>query len=154
MCTRCRSISCSKIVRKFPTFLLLVTLGWFCGMAHAELVVIVNPANRIERMTRDDVINIFMGRFRQFGNGVPATPFDLPNASPEKEIFYRLLLGKTVAEVNAYWARLVFSGYARAPAVVATQAEVLEAVANQRGGIAYLPRSQVDHRVRIVFELE
>lgn len=62
----------------------------------------------IETLSRTDVINIFMGRFRQLPSGATAQPIDIP-VSPVRAQFYRVLVNKEPAEMNAYWARLVFA---------------------------------------------
>jgi hypothetical protein len=60
---------------------------------------------------------------------------------------------QNLAEINAYWARLVFSGKTRPPQVVENADSILRQVASQPGALAYVERSQADPRVKIVFEL-
>ncbi|MDD4880546.1 MAG: hypothetical protein PHX10_03125 [Gallionellaceae bacterium] len=122
--------------------------------AEADLVVVVNARNGIERLTLDSVINIFMGRYRQLPSGIPAQPVDQPDGRPEKARFYRLLVNKDLAEINAYWARLIFSGRTSPPYQAKSTAEILDRLARQPGAIAYIERNQADPRVRIVLELE
>lgn len=128
-------------------------LAW-AGAASAEaLVVIVNPASGIERMTRAEVAAVFMGRSRRLASGVTALPLDLSGNSAERVHFYDLLLGKTLPEVNSYWARLLFTGRASPPQQVASAAEIVTTVAANKSAIGYVPRSKADSRVRIVLEL-
>lgn len=77
------------------------------AQAAAELVIIANPASGVEKLTRDEAVNIFMGRYRRLPSGMAALPMD---ENGEKAVFYRALLGKELPEVQSYWARLVFSG--------------------------------------------
>lgn len=44
--------------------------------ADTDLVVVMNTNSGIERLSRDQVINIFLGRFRQLPNGATALPVD------------------------------------------------------------------------------
>lgn len=124
------------------------------GRAEADLVVVVNARSGIERLSLDSVINIFMGRYRQLPSGIPAQPIDQPEERPEKARFYRLLVDKDLAEINAYWARLIFSGKTSPPYQAKGTAEILDRLARQPGTIAYIERSQADPRARIVLELE
>lgn len=117
-----------------------------------ELVVVVNAASGVGRLSRDQVVNIFLGRFRQFPSGLPAEPIDQSDDGPLKAQFYRLLVDKDVAEINAYWARLIFSGRTTPPQEKESAGEVLRLLTSRKGGIAYVDRSQVDHRLTIVFE--
>lgn len=122
--------------------------------AFAQLAVVVNARSGVAVLTRNEVMNIFLGRYRQFFNGQEALPVDLVDSNPDRARFYQSLVGKDVSEINAYWARLVFSGRVRPPVQVVGADEVLKYVANNPGGIGFVDLSKVDARVRVVFELK
>lgn len=130
--------------------LLLLLLMPVMGLG-SDLVVVANPKSGAERLSREQVVNIFLGRFRQFPSGLTAEPLDLPEA--ERARFYRKLVGKELAEINAYWARLIFSGRTLPPEPLKSEAAVVYRVASSPGAIGYVSRAAVDTRVRIVFEL-
>jgi ABC-type phosphate transport system substrate-binding protein len=134
-------------------FLSLVFLVELTSFARADLVLVTNPQSGIERLTQDEVINIYLGRYRRLASGMVAEPFDHPIDSELRSRFYRRLVNKNLAEINAYWARLVFSGKTRPPQVIENADSVLRQIASQPGALAYVERSQVDTRVKIVFEL-
>lgn len=121
--------------------------------AHADLVVVAHPQSGIERLTQDEVVNIYLGRYRRLASGLVAEPLDLPVDSELRSRFYRGLVNKSPAEINAYWARLVFSGKTRPPQVVDTVDDALRLVATYPQALAYIQRSRVDARVKVVFEL-
>ncbi|MHB1360508.1 MAG: hypothetical protein ACYCWC_13100 [Rhodocyclaceae bacterium] len=121
--------------------------------AAAELVVVANPQSGIERLTQEEVVNIYLGRYRRLASGITAEPIDLAGDTGLKARFYRSLVGKTLAEINAYWARLVFSGKTRPPLALDSVEAALRRVAAQPGALAYVERAQADQRVRVVFEL-
>lgn len=135
-----------------PIFLGLCLL-LLAPLAAAELVVVANPQSGIERLTQDEVINIYLGRYRRLASGITAEPIDLAGDTELKTRFYRRLVGKTLAEINAYWARLVFSGKTRPPQLVDSTEAALQRVATHPGALAYVERAQADRRVRVVFEL-
>jgi hypothetical protein len=122
-------------------------------LAAADLVLVANPGSGIERLSQDEVVNIYLGRYRRLASGTSAEPIDLSGDSEYKARFYRKLVGKSLAEINAYWARLVFSGKTRPPLQVASAEEALQQVVMRAGGLAYVERSRADKRVAIVFEL-
>ncbi len=132
--------------------IVLLTLLQPLAAAADVIAVVVNQATDVDALSRTDVINIFMGRFRQFPSGATALPIDMP-ASPVRAQFYRALVNKEPAEINAYWARLVFAGRTSAPIQTNTADDVLKALHANPGGIAYLERSRVTTREKIVFEL-
>src|SRR5574343_144122 len=117
---------------------LLLATGWLLMQpvadARAELVVVVNARLGVAAMTRNEGVNIFFGRNRQFFNGVEAHPADM-------------------SEVNAYWSRQVFSGRMQPPPKAASAEDVLKWVVSHPGGIGFVELSKADARVRVVYEL-
>ncbi|MDP1733457.1 MAG: hypothetical protein Q8L44_03740 [Sulfuritalea sp.] len=134
--------------------ILFLSLLLLAPLAAAELVVVANPRSGIERLTQEDVANIYLGRYRHLASGLTAEPVDLAGDAGLKVRFYRALVGKNLAEINAYWARLVFSGRTRPPHVAENVEAALQYVAARPGALAYVDRVQADRRVRIVFEID
>lgn len=124
------------------------------AIAADNIVVIVNQNIGVNKMSRDDVIDIFLGRSRQLPSGVTALPLDLPSTSLEREQFYSQLTGKSMSEINAYWARLIFSGRASPPSLAHSQEEAMQMVADNRNAMGYVAKSKVTPSVRIIFELQ
>lgn len=137
--------------------ILLAVLPWAARAqqpAAGGLVVIVNPASGVTALQPSDAVNIFMGRYRKLPSGLVAFPIDIGERSAERENFYRQLVHKDLAEVDAYWARLVFSGQTSPPLQVPDGKTAVQLVAGNRAAIAYVDRSAVDDRVKVVLELD
>ena len=137
---------------KFPGLVLILAL-LLPVAAIAQIVVVVNSDSGVEKLDRSEVVNIFLGSFRQLPSGIMATPIDLPRAHPDRAEFYRQLVGKNSAEINTYWARLVFSGKTRPPIQTEREQEAVFLVQSEVGGVTYLDRGKVSGKMRIVFEL-
>ena len=90
---------------------LLCSMLWLllAAEAQAELVVVVNARSGVAAMSRNEVVNLFFGRSRQFFNGIEAQPVDMVDSHPDRARFYAGLVAKDLSEVNAYWSRQVFS---------------------------------------------
>lgn len=131
---------------------LFMTLWGLGAVGCAEPVVVVNAASAITRLGQDDVVNIFLGRYRRLPTGDTAVPIDQPENAALRTEFYRKLVNKEPNEVSAYWSRLLFSGKTSPPLQAVTANDVVVLLAGQPGGIAYIDRSQVDKRFRIVME--
>ena len=116
-------------------------------------MVIVNIRSGVATMTRNEVVNLFFGRSRQFFNGTEAQPVDLSDAHPDRARFYQLLVGKDLAQVDAYWSRQIFSGTTRPPPKFANSEDVIKWVIANPGGIGFVDAARVDARVRVVLEL-
>lgn len=132
-------------------FVLFLTL--LAPPALADMVLVANPRSGVERLKHDEVVNIYLGRYRRLPSGLTAEPLDQPAESEMKARFYRQLVGKSLAEINAYWARLVFSGKTLPPLAVASSDEALAQVAARHGALAYIERAKADKRVLVVYEL-
>lgn len=141
-------------MRPFVVRLLLFVFLLSPGALLADLVVVVNARSGVAAMSRNDVINLFFGRNRQFFNGLEAMPVDLDDKHPARAEFYRSLVGKDIAEINAYWSRQVFTGGAQALPRVGSTEEVIRWVASRPGGIGFVELSRTDARVRVVYELK
>ncbi|MCL2635030.1 MAG: hypothetical protein FWD50_00145 [Betaproteobacteria bacterium] len=121
--------------------------------ASGSLAVVVNARCGVAVLTRNEVINIFFGRYRLFFNGREAQPADLEDSHPLRGQFYRRLVGKDVSEINAYWSRQIFSGRMQALPKVATPEEMSKWVVANPCGIGFVEQGRVDARFNIVHEL-
>jgi len=119
----------------------------------SEVVVVVDARSSVERITQEEVVNIFLGRRRVLPNGEAAQPVEPPASDPVRAEFYRKLVDKSLAQISAYWASLYFSGKTRPPLQAESTGEVVELITRRPGGIGYLKRSEVSARVRIVLAL-
>ena len=135
-------------MKKYPLLLALLMLSLSAPASlRAELVVVAHPAAKVTQLSRSDLINIFMGRYRKLPSGVAALPVDL---GPLRERFYRQLVNKDLAEINSYWARLVFSGQASPPLQVAEEAEMLAYLRRNPGAIGFIDRADVPEDMVVV----
>lgn len=117
------------------------------------LVVIVNPSIGVQHLSRREVLDIFLGRYRTFPSGASALPIDLDVSSTERKQFYLLLAHKDSADMGSYWARLTFSGKVSPPFAVMDARMAIDIVANNPNAIAYVDRAAVDQRVRVALEI-
>lgn len=124
------------------------------GMAQAKPVVIVNRNNNISGMSRNEIIDLFMGRTKAFPNGSPVIPCDQGYNSETAAQFYRLLTGKSLAQINAYWARLIFTGRAVPPLQLKGNTMVLVEVRKNPAAIGYIDEKYVNDSVRVIFRFD
>ncbi|MEW5904818.1 MAG: hypothetical protein AB1722_10810 [Pseudomonadota bacterium] len=120
----------------------------------ADLVLVASADSGIPLLSHDQVVNIFLGRYRKLPDGATAEPLDIDGDSPERREFYERLLGKPLAEINAYWARLVFSGRTLPPEELPTQRAVLARVIHDPVAIGYVERANLNAQVKVVYEFD
>jgi len=80
--------------------------------------------------------------------------YEQPVASSLRESFFRSLNGMSVIQLNAYWARLRFSGEVLPPKGLADSRAVLEAVGSNRNAIGYVDAAVVSSSVKVVLLLK
>jgi len=129
----------------------LAPLLLLAASAQADLAVIAHPKNNIDRMTPQQVQDIFLGRTRTFPNGRFALPID--QYSPSRAAFYQRLTGRPVEQINAYWARIVFTGQASPPLRLPDDAAVVQTVRENEGAISYIDTIHLDKTVRVLLLL-
>lgn len=147
-----------RILPANPILICLLSLAWPL-MSHADIAVIVNSENPLHAMLPRQVSDLYLGRARNFVTEAQKTPlratvYEQPAESPLREAFFRALNGMSMNQVNAYWARLRFSGEVLPPAVLADSHVVLEAVKRDRTAIGYVDSAVVDDSVKVVLRLK
>ena len=115
--------------------------------AWAEVAVIVNPKNPVNKMTADDASQYFLGKSTQL------TPCDYPQGTALRGDFYSKGLEKEPAQVKAIWTKLLFTGKGVAPREYASVAEMKKAVSANVNAIGYIDKAAVDDSVKVVLTL-
>ncbi|MDE2593014.1 MAG: hypothetical protein KGL57_02150 [Burkholderiales bacterium] len=139
----------TALLRCAFTVCVLAGVQLFGGVAHAQsqatttLLVIVSNKTPTPTMTNKDVADLYLGRTRHLSNGQMVVPLDNPAAAPIRARFYKALTGKAITDINAYWARLLFTGQSSPPQPMADTNALLEAVRTTPGAMAYVEQSQV-----------
>lgn len=119
-------------------------------IALADTVVVVSAKNTDMRLTSEQVGKIFLGKVDTFPNGGSAEPVDQAEGSPVRDDFYVKVAHKSPAQLNAYWARIIFTGSGHPPKLREDSIAVRREVAGNVRAIGYIDRSAVDASVRIV----
>jgi ABC-type phosphate transport system substrate-binding protein len=134
------------LIATLPILLLISAQAW------ADIVVVVHPQSELKNLTKQQVIDIYMGRLQISADGGKIVPYDQPQDSEIRAAFYQNLTGKPVASVNAYWARLLFTGRASPPRQPSDSMSIVDIVAESLYAIGYIDEKDLDGRVSIVFK--
>ncbi len=117
-----------------------------------SVAVIVHPARHVE-LSVDDLAQIYLRRRRFWDDGAPVVPLNLSFANPLRERFSRRVLRQSDVRLAEYWNREYFYG-TFPPATLASTEAMRRYVASDPNAIGYLPASQVDGSVRVLFHLD
>lgn len=122
--------------------------------ARAEPVVIVNPRNPVQALSREEARKLILGEQLGWPNADVVELIELRSEDPAISAAILALTHKTLSQIHAQWNRLVFSGQANPPQRLATEAEVRAAVARSPGGVAVIDSTSADGSVKVVLRLE
>lgn len=138
-------------LRTFFFFLALLALA--CS-ARADFYIVVHAGNPQKALTQKEAVDLFMGRSRAFGNGDFALIFDLPRDNPRRGAFYQALTGMSLAQVNSYWSRLMFSGQSTPPQALPDEAAMLGILRRNPSALGWLSKEPTEPGLRTVLVIK
>ncbi|MCE4556045.1 hypothetical protein [Pelomonas cellulosilytica] len=130
--------------------LLAAALLALASPAWADFFVVVHASNPQRSLTQKQAVDLFMGRSRAFANGEFALIFDLPRDNPRRTAFYEALTGLSVAQVNSYWSRLMFSGQSVPPQALPDEAAMAGVLRRNPSALGWLSKEPGDPGLRTV----
>jgi ABC-type phosphate transport system substrate-binding protein len=120
----------------------------------STVAVVTHPKTPIATLTKDQATNIFLGKSGNFPEGSKAIPIDQAEGEIARTIFYQAVVKKDASQLNAYWARLVFTGKGQPPKTVFDDDEVLEFVSTTPNSLGYISQDAVDDSVKVLFVVD
>ena len=120
----------------------------------ADIAVVVHPSSTLKELSREQVSDLYLGRLVSSVALHAPQLFDQPRESDLRRRFFTQLNGMDVLRLNAYWARLQFSGDKQPPLALDGSREVLSMVANNRNAIGYIDAEAVTGNVRVILRLK
>lgn len=95
---------------------------------------------------------LYRGKSKKISGSLKIVLVDLPETSIHREEFYKMLLGKSVSQMNGYWAGLAFSGRGSPPEELDSDdiKQILKWLNDNPNGIAYAPIESVPEEVNIL----
>lgn len=123
------------------------TCNMLWGVAQAEVVVIVHPSNQ-QTLSDTDIKNLFTGKQKSFPDGSPVIVLNLPEGDPMQSAFNNKALGRTDAQLKAFWSKVMFTGKGNPPKEVSSE-DMLKLVAENPNTVGILDSSKASSSVRI-----
>jgi ABC-type phosphate transport system substrate-binding protein len=133
--------------------LIVTALAWFAAgdIAMADVVAVVSAKSPVTTLSKNQLLDIFLGRANRYPDGTTALPLDQVEGSAERDEFYNKLAGMTANQIKAYWSKIIFTGRGQPPPTVANDVEMKKRITENPAAIGYIDRAAVDDSVRIVF---
>ncbi|WP_348693269.1 phosphate ABC transporter substrate-binding protein [Duganella fentianensis] len=141
-------------MKALPSLLACLILPVLLALpARADIIVIVSAKNPVRSLSNEQAVDLFLGKNNDFPNGAKAVPLDQSEGAGIRDSFYRKTTGKGPAQMNAHWARMLFTGRAQPPVAVGDSEAVKKLVAADASLIGYIDREALDSSVRAVLSI-
>jgi len=139
------------LINRIGLVAIAIALGMSSAVAEADVVAVVSAKSPIAALDKSQVADIFLGKASRFPNGLQAVPIDQAEGSAVRDEFYGKVVGKTAAQIKAYWSKIIFTGRGQPPTSVSNSIEMRKRISDNPAAIGYIDRSMVDDSVRVVF---
>lgn len=135
------------------THILLITLTLLLGTTFlaraADYILVVHKENPVDRLTHQEVRDIFLGKKIKWGNDAPITL--VMNTNDEiHEQFTRVMLQKSPVQLSVYWKKILYSGVGMLPLAVKDDEAVKSYVGSHKNAISYITEESLDKQVKKV----
>ncbi|MBV1880275.1 MAG: hypothetical protein KUG82_01515 [Pseudomonadales bacterium] len=136
--------------KKVIVFLILFSSLFVTLPVVADIAVIVNTNNVTETMSVPDLKNIYNVRKSRF---VDNSPIILSYQNGENEIskrFFELVVGRSMMQLNRFWATKIFSGRMLRPIKLADDQLVIQWISENTNGIGYIDVTSLTDKVKAI----
>jgi len=127
----------------------LILLAPKCVVADESIWIVASKDLPVMTLSRNEAANLFLGL------GSSATqmiPFDQNNAQV-REHFYRQVSDLSLASVRAHWAKQIFTGRGRPPAML-TLDDVEQTLSRNPAAVTYIPAGRIPAGSNVLLKLK
>lgn len=146
----CDAVDCATVFSHTLLALVCCTLSLNSSIVRANVVAVVSSKSQIAKLSKTQVMDIFLGKQTRYPGGSAAIPIDQAEGSADRVEFYTRLADMSPAQVKAFWERIIFTGRGQPPKMVATALEAKRLLIADPNTIGYMDQSLVDSSVRVV----
>ena len=128
----------------------MLLLFGFVAVASGQTVIIIHPENSLEKATRTDISNIFLGKKTQWDGGGKITPVEQKKDSKPGKAFLKTIVKMSENDYKNYWVEKMLSGEAEPPKNLSSDDDILKFVQNNKSAIGYLSADKVTEGVKVI----
>jgi len=132
----------TKVIKIF----LLVNILLYSG----EYAVIINKNSSVSKLSLKQLKDIYLMK-RHFIGSTKIVPINLSSALNIRNEFEKSILHLNREELNRYWVKKHFQGISP-PVVQSSDKSMKLFIKNVNGAIGYLPMSQIDSDLKVIYE--
>lgn len=123
--------------------------------AESNILIIYSVNKDFKPISKSKAKMLFKGKVKRLNNE-KFTLADWDESSTIRQAFYKAVLGKTISEMNGYWASRVFSGKGKPPTEIknSTSEIVNNWLEKTPNGIAYSLLANAPDNANILFSIK
>lgn len=135
--------------------MLMVGVLFSSNILAAEGYAIISLNPNFKPLSKSKARMLYRGKIKTL-QGKRIELSDWPSDNQLKRNFYQQLLGKDLAQMNAHWAGLSFSGKARAPKELSNASieSLLQWLSEKNSRIGYAPLASLPKDVNVLYVVE
>lgn len=119
------------------------------NISQADIYVIAHRDSAIETLDKHQVRDLYLSRSQNIAGISDITLFDRADADL-RERFVQSIVGMSVRQFDAYWARLVFAGRVLPLSEAAENEELLRELKSNSNALGYMDNKPTSPRVKIL----
>jgi ABC-type phosphate transport system substrate-binding protein len=116
----------------------------------ADVVAVVSAKSPIISLSKNQIIDIFLGKTTRFPDGSSAVPIDQTEGSGARDEFYARFARMSAPQLKAFWSKIIFTGRGQPPRAAANGMEAKRLVIANPGAISYIDRDLIDGDLKVV----
>jgi len=137
-------------MKHIGSILIGLSLSFGAAAAVADVVAVVSARSPVSTLSKNQIVDIFLGKANRFPDGRQAVPIDQVEGSAARDEFYLKFADKSPAQLKAFWSKIIFTGRGRPPQEVSNDNEVKKFIAQHPDAIGYIEQKRVDDSVKVV----
>ncbi len=141
------------MMAQLRTWWLTILLALASPVVRGDIAVVVALNSPLQQLSMREASDIYLGRLKAAA-GEKLLVLDHPMESALRERFFKQVNGMDLRRLNAYWARLQFSGETQPPVPMDDSQDVIYTIRRNRHAIGYVDASAVDGSVRVVLTIK
>ena len=132
---------------------IILSSCFLASSVFAGVSVVVHPSTDVSNITSAQAANIFLGKTKRLPSRKLVIPIDQARKSETRIEFYKKLVNKNQNQLNAYWARQVFTGKGQPPNQVSNDQEVKLLISDNPSMIGYIDSDSADSTVKVILRI-
>ncbi|GHF88008.1 hypothetical protein GCM10017161_14590 [Thalassotalea marina] len=150
------AVNKNNLFKTFSLLLMLTVAFAFSSITYAfEGYAIISLNPDFKTLSKGKARMLYRGKIKTL-QGQIIELSDWPSENEVRTTFYQELLGKDLAQMNAHWAGLSFSGKARVPKEIdnANLESLLQWLSEKDSRIGYAPLANLPKHVNVLYVVE